>query len=268
MSASKTTLLTLLCSLIVVGLSTLQVGARKKNTQIQYQSAGVAAPTAADPNSTTVRTSSGSKRTVAQQTILTLAERKVELQAQQSRLGKELPLARRSQAKKISKELETVSSDIEVINRKIASMPKSVRDGLEGDFGTVAELHDTADSLFAARERAAATPVRPQVEEPEDEEESEYQQPSTAQSSAVTYRVQLSVVSRPNPSAFAGMSNVKEIVRPDGKYAYYYGSYSTLSEAQAACKRLRASSKFRDAFVVALAGNRRITLDEAARLGR
>ena len=42
--------------------------------------------------------------------------------------------------------------------------------------------------------------------------------------------------------------------------------YPTYAEAQSACKRLRTNAKYRDAFVVAMQGTQRISLQEASRL--
>ena len=62
-----------------------------------------------------------------------------------------------------------------------------------------------------------------------------------------------------------GISDI-HISRSGKFYMYTAGDYNTLQEAQQRCKKIKTSTSFRDAFVVAIYKGERISLERAAQL--
>ena len=253
--------LTTLTIVLSLGLGTLSATAQSRKAdkqraeELSYQTAG--SPTtdskkkeewAADPNATIVRGTPRSKLSPAEQLAYNLTQQRAELQEQVDLLGAELKTARGSRARKITKELDLLADQIAVIDRKLEGLPKPGSSSTEESEDKTSDLKEYEFETPATDRYVALSQEQPQTD------------------NRVSYRIQISVTARPNESAFASLGNVQMVQRSDGKYAYYYGSYPTYTEAQNACKRLRSSSSYRDAFVVATQGTRRISMEEAARL--
>lgn len=241
--------------------------AKQRAEELSYQQAG---PPAAgkkerewvDPNATIVRGTPRSRLSPAEQMVCNLTERKAELQKQVDLLGAELKTARGSRARKITKELDILADQIAVIDRKLEALPKP--QSIPDIYSSGKPFKQFVDSLVDRRIEEEGY-----VKGPSDTPATDnYVAPTQSAAAAyrIVYRVQLAVTTRPNEAAFSGLAGVKMLQRPDGKYAYYYGGYPNYAEAQAACKRLRADARYRDAFVVAMQGTQRISIQEAARL--
>lgn len=240
--------------------------AKQRAEELSYQQAG---PPAAgkkerewvDPNATIVRGTPRSRLSPAEQMVCNLTERKAELQKQVDLLGAELKTARGSRARKITKELDILADQIAVIDRKLEALPKP--QSIPDIYSSGKPFKQFVDSLVDRRIEEEGY-----VKGPSDTPATDNYVAPTQSAAAyrIVYRVQLAVTTRPNEAAFSGLAGVKMLQRPDGKYAYYYGGYPNYAEAQAACKRLRADARYRDAFVVAMQGTQRISIQEAARL--
>lgn len=231
---------------------------RKQAEELSYQQAGgseaVSVATSdkwsANPNATMVRNES--QMTPTQRMICDLTNSKAELQKEIDQLGEKLQRVRGSKAREITEELEVLASQIALIDLKLAALPKEESATGSESYTNSKPFHNLVDSLVDHRL-----------------EENGYGKGSALANNAVSrivYHVQLAVTTRPNVKAFSDLDGVEMTQRSDGKYAYYYGDYSSYSQAQSACRRVRSSSKYRDAFVVALRGAQRITIQEAARL--
>lgn len=213
-----------------------------------------------DPNATVVRGTPRSKLSPAEQLAYSFNERKAELQKQVDLLGAELKTARGAKARKITKEMEVLADQIAVIDRKLAALPKTSSETSGGT--TYTQSVDSLGDLRMEKEGYVKGTSRTPVADSSPASNLTVQ----AQQFKVVYRVQLAVTMLPNDAAFTALAGVKVVRRPDGRYAYYYGEFSNYTDAQAACKRLRANPKYRDAFVIATRGNERISIQEAARL--
>ena len=244
--------------------------AKQRAEELSYQQAGGAPSSSSkkdgadwvDPNATVVRGTPRSRLSPAEQLTFNLNERKAELQKQVDLLGAELKTARGSRAKKITKELKILADQIDVIDRKLAAVPQTPT--IPEAYSSGKPFSNFVDSLVDKRieeegyvKGGSDTPATDNYVAPSKSAAAEYR---------IVYRVQVGVTSQPNEAAYSGLSGVKMLQRPDGKYAYYYGGYPNYAEAQAACKRVRANSRYRDAFVVAMQGTQRISIQEAARL--
>lgn len=240
---------------------------KQRAEELSYQQAGGASADRkdrewVDPNATIVRGTPRSRLSPAEQLAFNLNQRKAELQEQVDLLGAELKTARGSRARKITKELDILADQIAVIDRKLEALPKPQT--IPEAYSSGKPFKQFVDSLVDKRIEEEGY-----VKGPSDTPATDnYTAPArnTADAYRVVYRVQLAVTSYPNEGAFAALPGVRMSQRPDGKYAYYYGGYPTYAEAQSACKRLRTNAKYRDAFVVAMQGTQRISLQEASRL--
>ena len=114
--------------------------------------------------------------------------------------------------------------------------------------------------------KAPATPEHPK----QSKTESKSQQTSAAQQGAagVRYRVQFCTATRDMKPGDPDLHGIKDIhVARSGKYYMYTaGDYTTLAEARQRCKKIKETSTFRDAFVIAIYRGERITLDRAAQI--
>lgn len=224
------------------------------------------ADTRIDPNATIVRGTPRSRLSPAEQMTYNLIQRRTELQEQVDLLGAELKTARGSRAKKITKELDILADQLAVVNRKLEALPKpqTIREA----YSSGRPFKQFVDSLVDrrieeegyVRSGASKTPTTDGYKAPTPENG------GVAEDYRIVFRVQLGVTARPNEQAYAALPGVKMQKRTDGKYAYYYGSYPNFTEAQAVCKRLQTNPKYRDAFVVALQGGMRLSIQEAVRL--
>lgn len=219
-----------------------------------------------DPNATVVRGTPRSQLSPAEQLAYSLNERKAELQKQVDLLGAELKTARGSRARKITREMEVLADQMAVIDRKLEALPKTPT--IPEAYSSGKPFKQFVDSLVDLRieeegyvKGPSQTPATDSYQAPKQTAADQY-----GAMYKVVYRVQLAVTMRPNEEAFSSLAGVKIVRRPDGRYAYYYGEFSNYTDAQAACKRLRANPKYRDAFVIATQGAERISLQEAARL--
>lgn len=209
-----------------------------------------------DPNAVVVRAEqqqgqSNSRLTPVQQKICELTNSKAELQERVDQLGEALQGARGGKARKITAELEELANQIALLDLKLDALPKEPT--IVEAYSDNKPFHNLVDSLVDHR-----------IEEKGYFEDAH--NPTVVESLQVVYHVQLAVTTRPNIGAFSNISGVEMTQRPDGKYAYYYGNYSNYAQAQSANKRIKATSQYRDAFVVALRGTQRISIKEAAQL--
>lgn len=211
-----------------------------------------------DPNATVVRGTPRSQLSSAEQLAYSLRERKVDLQEQIDLLGSELQTARGAQARKITREMELLADQIAVIDRKLEGLPKVGPETGPATSSRVA-ASQKRDSLGAARTTLQGDGSAAASGNQMGDQRAEKGDP-------VVYRVQLAAVIRPRAGAFSSLVGVKMVRRPEGLYAYYYGEFANYTDAEDACRRLRTQPQYRDAFVVATQGDRRISLQEAARL--
>ena len=91
--------------------------------------------------------------------------------------------------------------------------------------------------------------------------------PAPASADRVSFRVQICTTPRPlkpTDSELRGISDYHESAVGNG-YLYTVGDYATQREAQTRCNQLR-QGRFKDAFVIAIYRDQRITLEEARRI--
>ena len=111
--------------------------------------------------------------------------------------------------------------------------------------------------------------VEPKKEEPKKAEpkvEQPKQQAQPAATSGVRYRVQFCTATRDMKVGDPDLQGIKDFhVSRSGKfYMYTAGDYTTLAEARQRCKTIKESTRFKDAFVVAIYKGERITMERAA----
>ena len=258
-------LLALWAAVLALGLWPAGLSAQSRRTARQQAEAlsYQRAEGRVDPNATIVRGAPRSRLSPAEQMTFNLIQRRTELQEQVDLLGAELKTARGSRARKITRELDILADQLAVVERKLEALPKpqTIREA----YSSGRPFRQFVDSLVDRRLEEEGYVVGSKSRTPATDS---YKEPtrSAAEDFRIVFRIQLGVTSRPNPQAYATLPGVKMLQRPDGMYAYYYGGYSDYTEAQSICKRLRANTKYRDAFVVALQGTTRIGVQEAVRL--
>lgn len=124
----------------------------------------------------------------------------------------------------------------------------------------------------APKPQQEATPApKPQPEtKPAQQQPKQESKPATkTQSNAgVIYRVQFCTAQRQMKAGDPDLQGVRDIhVVQNGKYyVYSAGDYSSVQEARQRCKKIKETTSFRDAFVIAIYRGERITLERAAQI--
>ena len=126
--------------------------------------------------------------------------------------------------------------------------------------------------------------VQPPKAEPKQEVKTAQQQPkqevkpapkqeekptATPKSNAgVTYRVQFCSATRQLKVGDPDLQGIKDVhYMQNGKYhVYSAGDYATVQEARQRCKKIKETTSFRDAFVIAIYRGERISLEQAAQI--
>ena len=92
--------------------------------------------------------------------------------------------------------------------------------------------------------------------------------PAVSSRSGVTYRVQFCTASRQLKAGDSELQGIRDIhyVRNGNYYVYSAGDYTTVQEARQRCKKIKGTTSFHDAFVIAIYKGERITLERAAQI--
>lgn len=207
-----------------------------------------------------------------------LMQRKSMLEQEIGTLSALMGQARGGKARKISDQIERITADIAVTERLLATFPKSsngesiaaLDDQFEREMDSVAAVRIAATDPFAGR--ISSDPELERMYRDYLAQNGTTPFLSGGQNNSSTgmqysdgervFRVMIAISKTPlAKSSFSGMSDVIEQQMPSGGMVYYQGTYSTLSDAQRGCNSILAQRRFRDAFVVAMVGNRRVPLN-------
>lgn len=245
---------------------------------------GVDASWAKSPKSgRVVATHSGAQST--QQVYNSLLEEQSQIGEQISNLSLQLHSVSPSKGKKISHQINLLNDELVVVERKLAAFPSKYTGAINPAATDGAATDDAfrkqLDSLATLRV-AESNPFSGQLSaDPEldkmyraylkmygdgatiTQQTAVLTNPSRSivESKEVVYRVMVAISKvRLSTSEFVGIPDVVEQTMPVGGYAYYSGQYSSIGQAQGACDQILAHHKFRDAFVVAMEGGRRVPI--------
>ncbi len=91
---------------------------------------------------------------------------------------------------------------------------------------------------------------------------------ATASKSGVTYRVQFCTATRQMKAGDPDLHGITDFhIAPSGKlYVYTAGNYTSLQEARQRLQKIISTTRFKDAFIIALYRGERITLERAAQI--
>lgn len=221
-----------------------------------------------------VATSSGTQST--QQVYNNLLDQQQNIGLQISTLSLQLHSASASKGRKITHQINLLNDNLVVIERKLAAFPSKYTGVSNPNAEHIATVDrsfaDQLDSIATVRV-AANNPFAGQLsQDPELDrmyraylktygDGTSYSNQVAGDRKGVVYRVMVSISkARLSLAQFAGVPDVMEQAMPSGGYAYYSGQYGSLDEAQGACDQILSRHKFRNAFVVAMEGNRRVPI--------
>lgn len=177
-------------------------------------------------------------------------------------LSSEFQGASKSKARKISKQINDLTLQLTAVERRMDSYPESIRNPSSVTFAQIDDqFARELDAKVAARV-AASNPYAGQLSsDPELEKIYRQALKSGKAEAGITYRVMISISKSVLPkSTFNGLTDIVEQRMANGNIAYYQGAYTSRDEAETACRKILAARKFRDAFVVAMQGDRRVEL--------
>lgn len=221
-----------------------------------------------------------------------LKRQQVEIGSRIADLSTQLHTASKSKAKKITKQINLLTDELVAVERRLAAFPVSVTDPssrpntidhdkklFRQELDSIAAIRVAQSDPFAGRLSSD-----PQLDKmyrdylassggkviKVEEEHNQLEAESKSQSSTfkndnipagTVYRVMIAISKTKIPtSQFSSLDNVLEQSMPSGGYVYYQGSYESIDQAQQACNKILAARHFRDAFVVAMNGTRRVPL--------
>ena len=117
-------------------------------------------------------------------------------------------------------------------------------------------------------EKPAQQPKQEAKPVPAPQPKQETKPAATKSNAGVTYRVQFCTATRQMKAGDPDLQGIKDIhFVQNGKYfVYSAGDYATVQEARQRCKKIKESTSFRDAFVIAIYRGERITLEQAAQI--
>ena len=151
--------------------------------------------------------------------------------------------------------------------------PKPVAETQIAPVATVTEKPKPAVELPAKQTPKVneAKPAEPKAAEPKAAEAKPAKtpaKPATESKSVVRYRVQFCTASLQMKAGDPDLQGIKDFhIAPSGRlYAYTAGDYTTLAQARERCKNIQNTTRFKDAFVVAIYRGERISLEKAAQL--
>lgn len=188
-------------------------------------------------------------------------------------LSQSLTSLKKSKAKKAVAQIESLQTERQVIMRQMDMYPRSITDP---DYAR--ELQAKEDALFKQQLATSASQMNSRVNpyggqissDPElqqaykeyvDQNRLSDESDETYTDGQVVYRVMFAITKKPlSANTLSNMGAVSEQRMGDGKIAYYTGNYRTRSEAQSACNNILSNGRYRDAFVVAMVGNKRVPL--------
>lgn len=207
-----------------------------------------------------------------------LLQRRSMLEQELGTLSGVLGQTRGGKARKISDQIERLTADIAVTERLLATFPKStsgesieaIDDKFERELDSVAAIRIAVTDPFAGR--ISSDPELERMYRDYLAQNGTTPFLSSGQNNSSTgvrysdgervFRIMIAISKTPlSKSSFNGMSDVMEQQMPSGGMVYYQGTYSTLSDAQRVCNSILSQRRFRDAFVVAMVGNRRVPLN-------
>lgn len=210
-----------------------------------------------------------------------LTAQKSMISQQINALSAELQQSKKGVSKKISKQLEVLSNQLTITERLLATFPQPT-DGEQTRANDDKLFKLQLDSIAAIR-IAATDPFAGQLsDDPEldrlyrdyltqngttpmmdvDSDGGSAEQHTIYNSGDKVFRVMIAISRNAMPaSSFSDLTDVMEQKMPAGGYAYYQGQYATASEAERACRSILAQRRFRDAFVVAMVGNKRVSIN-------
>lgn len=224
-------------------------------------------------------TSSGTQST--QQVYNDLLYQQKQIGEQISNLSLQLHSASPAQGRKMTRQINLLSDDLAIVERKLAAFPAQFTGATipQSEQNTAPDdsFRQQLDSL-AANRVAASNPFAGQLSaDPELDRMyrayikvygdgvtiTEQVETTTGAVDAknLVYRVMVAISKTRLPLAtFSGISDIVEQAMPAGGYVYYAGQYHSLGVAQEACDQILSRHKFRDAFVVAMQGGKRVPI--------
>lgn len=205
-------------------------------------------------------------------------QKKSELTARIELLTSQLNTMKRSKVKKTQKEIAALQNELDITNRLLDSYPRSFIDpsinqqkGEEQSQELLRQMEQKAEEKLASVDLDAA--AIDDVDDPEirkayqkyqkyGEMEDEVVKPSLS----VYFSVQVASGRANQAHTIRGVGDDVQEIKLSNSSAYIVGQYATLAEAKRACNDIRANSRYKDAYVVAFSGNRRISTTEAQHL--
>lgn len=205
-------------------------------------------------------------------------QKKSELTSRIEMLTSQINSMKRAKAKKAQKEIAVLQNELDITTRMIATYPRSFTDPSinqikadEHSQELLRQMEQKAEEKLAAIDLDAAAVE--DIDDPEikrayekyqkfGELEEEVVQPALS----VFFTVQVASGKANQANTIRGVGEGVQEIKLSNSSAYIVGQYSTLADAKRACNNIRATSRYKDAYVVAFSGNRRISTTEAQHL--
>lgn len=223
-------------------------------------------------NQSTVWQQQGS---LSERNYATNIERQKQINEELDVLSAQLSDSKRSKAKKALKQITTLNSELAILERQAQAYPAEIRDP-QGQ----SNLSDTQNEEFKkelarkAEQKLQDMNLDHAVPEDSDPELQRAYKKYTSgedissgsvsnQIPEVFFAVQVGTGQQGKSSSYRQVGSVRQTINSNGSASYTTGTYSSLSQAQQACREIKSTTPYRDAFVVGFVHNRKVSAKEA-----
>lgn len=198
-----------------------------------------------------------------------LTRRQYEINTTLQSLSASLPALKGGKAKKVVKQIDALQTENRAIATQIDMLPRAVRDpqyALEIEQQEKQAFrdqlkHESDELMKNVDPYAGQLSTDPELQQAY----REYiainignQQYNNTED--LTFRVMFAIAKKPLAKTSVKLAPVLTQKLNNGSTAYYFGNFKSKEEAQNACNKILAEGKYRDAFVVAMVGDKRVPM--------
>lgn len=201
-------------------------------------------------------------------------ERQRQINDELDMLSTMLSDSKRSKAKKALKQITELNSELAVLERQAQAYPAEIRNPQAKVGSTQAQDEEFKQEMARkADEKLRDMNLDQAVTKDSDPElQRAYQKYSSggvvssdqpAKNQDVFYAVQIGTGRPGKASSYHQVGQVRQTDNANGSAAYTVGSYNSLDQAHEACREIKSTTSYRDAFVVGFVHGRKVSVKEA-----
>lgn len=209
---------------------------------------------------------------LSERNYATNIERQKQINDELDLLSAQLSNSKRSTAKKTLRKITELNSELAVLERQAKAYPAEIRDPqLKNEAATAQDEEFKQELARKSDEKLREMNLDHAVTQDSDPElQRAYNRYNSAGADSavdqpakeVSYAVQIGTGGSGKAASYRQMTQVRETATSNGS-AYSVGSYNSVEQAREACREIRSTTPYRDAFVVGFVHGRKVSVKEA-----